>query len=74
MPLDERVLLLVVPLVGALMLGIMSWTGRRRQWPLLALVAGVMLAIGTGRVWIAIILFVVLVLVLWRPLSRLRRG
>ncbi len=74
-PLDERVLLLlVVPLVGALMLGIMSWTGRRRQWPLLALVAGVMLAIGTGQVWIAIILFVVLVLALWRPLSRLRRG
>ncbi len=74
-PLDERVLiLLVVPLVVALMLGIMSWTGRRRQWPLLALVAGVMLALGTGRVWLAIVLFVVLVLALWRPLSRLRRG
>ena len=74
-PLDERALmLLVVPLVVALMLGIMSWTGRRRQWPLLALVAGVMLALGTGRVWLAILLFVVLVLVLWRPLSRLRRG
>ena len=74
-PLDERVLiLLVVPLVAALMLGIMSWTGRRRQWPLLALVAGIMLALGTGRVWLAILLFVVLVLVLWRPLSRLRRG
>ena len=40
-PLDERALmLLVVPLVVALMLGIMSWTGHRRQWPLLALVAG----------------------------------
>ena len=74
-PLDERVLiLLVVPLVAALMLGIMSWTGRRRQWPLLALVAGIMLALGTGRVWLAILLFIVLVLVLWRPLSRLRRG
>ena len=74
-PLDERALmLLVVPLVVALMLGIMSWTGRRRQWPLLALVAGVMLALGTGRVWLAILLFVVLVLALWRPLSRLRRG
>ena len=74
-PLDERVLmLLVVPLVVALMLGIMSWTGGRRQWPLLALVAGIMLAIGTGRVWLAILLFVVLVLALWRPLSRLRRG
>ena len=74
-PLDERVLiLLVVPLVAALMLGIMSWTGRRRQWPLLALVAGIMLALGTGRVWLAILLFVVLVLVLWRPLSRLRSG
>ena len=74
-PLDERVLiLLVVPLVAALMLGIMSWTGRRRQWPLLALVAGIMLSLGTGRVWLAILLFVVLVLVLWRPLSRLRRG
>ena len=74
-PLDERVLmLLVVPLVVALMLGIMSWTGRRRQWPLLALVAGIMLAIGTGRIWLAIVLFVVLVLAIWRPLSRLRRG
>ena len=46
----------------------------RRQWPLLALVAGIMLAIGTGRIWLAIVLFVVLVLALWRPLSRLRRG
>ncbi len=74
-PVDERVLmLLVVPLVAALMLGIMSWTGGRRQWPFLALVAGIMLAIGTGRVWLAIVLFVVLVLALWRPLSRLRRG
>ena len=74
-PVDERVLmLLVVPLVVALMLGIMSWTGARRQWPLLALVAGIMLAIGTGRIWLAIVLFVVLVLALWRPLSRLRRG
>lgn len=74
-PVDERVLmLLVVPLVAALMLGIMSWTGGRRQWPLLALVAGIMLAIGTGRIWLAIVLFVVLVLALWRPLSRLRRG
>ena len=74
-PVDERVLmLLVVPLVAALMLGIMSWTGGRRQWPLLALVAGIMLAIGTGRIWLAILLFVVLVLALWRPLSRLRRG
>ena len=74
-PLDERVLmLLVVPLVAALMLGIMSWTGGRRQWPLLALVAGIMLALGTGRIWLAIVLFVVLVLALWRPLSRLRRG
>ena len=74
-PVDERVLmLLVVPLVAALMLGIMSWTGGRRQWPLLALVAGIMLAIGTGRVWLAIVLFVVLGLALWRPLSRLRRG
>ncbi len=74
-PLDERVLLLlVVPLVVALMLGIMSWTGRRRQWPLLALVAGVMLALGTGHIWLAILLFVLLVLALWRPLSRLRRG
>lgn len=74
-PVDERVLmLLLVPLVAALMLGIMSWTGGRRQWPLLALVAGIMLAIGTGRVWLAIVLFVVLVLALWRPLSRLRRG
>ena len=74
-PVDERVLmLLVVPLVAALMLGIMSWTGGRRQWPLLALVAGIMLALGTGRIWLAIVLFVVLVLALWRPLSRLRRG
>ena len=74
-PVDERVLmLLVVPLVAALMLGIMSWTGGRRQWPLLALVAAIMLSLGTGRVWLAIVLFVVLVLVLWRPLSRLRRG
>ena len=74
-PLDERVLmLLVVPLVVALMLGIMTWTGGRRQWPLLVLVAGIMLAIGTGRIWLAILLFVVLVLALWRPLSRLRRG
>lgn len=74
-PVDERVLmLLVVPLVAALMLGIMTWTGGRRQWPLLALVAGIMLAIGTGRIWLAIVLFVVLVLALWRPLSRLRRG
>ncbi len=74
-PADERVLmLLVVPLVVALMLGIMSWTGRRRQWPLLALVAGIMLALGTGRVWLAILLFVVLVLAIWRPFSRLRRG
>ncbi len=74
-PVDERVLmLLVVPLVAALMLGIMTWTGARRQWPLLALVAGIMLAIGTGRIWLAIVLFVVLVLALWRPLSRLRRG
>ena len=74
-PVDERVLmLLVVPLVAALMLGIMSWTGGRRQWPLLALVAGIMLAIGTARIWLAIVLFVVLVLALWRPLSRLRRG
>ena len=74
-PVDERVLmLLVVPLVAALMLGIMSWTGGRRQWPLLALVAGIMLALGTGRIWLAILLFVVLVLALWRPLSRLRRG
>lgn len=74
-PVDERVLLLlVVPLVAALMLGIMSWTGRRRQWPLLALVAGIVLAIGTARIWLAILLFVVLVLALWRPLSRLRRG
>ena len=74
-PLDERALmLLVVPLVVALMLGIMSWTGQRRQWPLLVLVAGIVLALGTGRVWLAILLFVVLVLALWRPLSRLRRG
>ncbi len=74
-PVDERVLmLLVVPLVAALMLGIMTWTGARQQGPLLALVAGIMLAIGTGRIWLAIVLFVVLVLALWRPLSRLRRG